>query len=118
MNDRSSLDSLVRSGTSARHSGRLAWASTPGFGRRRLLASSAVVLASSRDFLQGTFEKIHFQSLLRKQPLQFFHFSPRSSFPSLRARHSLARFHACTPLVEHLSINPQFLRKLRHIGTD
>ena len=30
----------------------------------------AAVLASSLDFLQGTFEKIHFQCLLRQQPLQ------------------------------------------------
>src|SRR5688572_1779733 len=116
MNDRSSLDSLGRAGTSARYSGCLAWASIPGFPRRRLLARSDVVLASSRDSLQGTFEKIDFQRLLCQQPLQFIDFL--LPFPALDSRRFPARvrFHPFTPLVQQRAINPQFLRKRRHIG--
>jgi hypothetical protein len=39
-------------------------ASLLGFGRRCQLARIAAPLASSLDFLQGSFEKIHFQSFL------------------------------------------------------
>src|SRR5215469_5338445 len=42
----------------------------PGFGRRCLLASAAAPLASSLDFLQGTFEKTHPHRLFRQHPLQ------------------------------------------------
>src|SRR4029078_13355442 len=68
MNDRSWLGLPARPGTCARYSNRLALASTPGFGRRRLPARYPLGMASSLDFLQGTSEKIHFQCLLRKYP--------------------------------------------------
>jgi hypothetical protein len=45
-------------------------ASLLGFGRRCHLARIAALLASSLDFLQGTFEKIHFQGFLGQQTLQ------------------------------------------------
>jgi hypothetical protein len=45
-------------------------ASLLGFGRRHLLASHTAVPASSLDFLQGTFEKIQLQRLVRQHPLQ------------------------------------------------
>src|SRR5215510_1148986 len=101
MNDRSWLGSLVRSGTYARYSGCLAWASTPGFGRRRRLARSCFVLASSLDFLQGTSEKIHLQCLLSQHPLQFADFFTQ---PSLWRLDSwvffvFPGFHPFTPLV-------------------
>ena len=50
-------------------------ASLPGFGRRCLLASVAALLASSLDFLQGTFEKIHLQRLVNQHALQQSDFS-------------------------------------------
>ena len=56
--------------TCARYSSCLAATSLPGFGRRCLLARPAAPLASSLDFLQGTFEKIHLHRLLAQQPLQ------------------------------------------------
>src|SRR5207245_3213034 len=41
-----------------------------GFGRRCHLASFASPLASSLDFLQGTFEKIHLHRLFCEQSLK------------------------------------------------
>ena len=70
MTDRNPPGSLGPAGTSARHSVCLAAASTPGFGRRRLLATAAAAVASSLDFLQGAFEKIHFQRLIPQQTPQ------------------------------------------------
>src|SRR5262244_1349432 len=55
--------------TCARCSGHLATASLPEFDRRCLLARLAARLASSLDFLQGTFEKIHLQRFLRQNSL-------------------------------------------------
>ena len=55
--------------TSARYPGCLALTSVRGFGRRCRLARLRIALASSLDFLQGTFEKICFQRLVRHQPL-------------------------------------------------
>jgi hypothetical protein len=46
-----------------------ATASLPEFARRWLLARPAALLASSLDFLQATFEKIHLQHLFRQNPL-------------------------------------------------
>src|SRR6516225_5290480 len=60
------LGSLPPVGTSARHSIRLAL--TPfadRCARKRRLATASATPASSLDLLQGTFEKIHFQRLLR-----------------------------------------------------
>jgi hypothetical protein len=45
-----------------------------GFGRRCHLARVAALLASSVDFLQGTFEKIHFHGLLSQQSLELLNF--------------------------------------------
>jgi hypothetical protein len=45
-----------------------------GSGRRCHFARAAVALASSLDFLQGTFEKIHLQSLLCQKLLQAMDF--------------------------------------------
>src|SRR5262245_53031305 len=108
MNDRSWLGSLLRSGTYARYSGCLAWASTPGFGRRRLHARFCFALASSLDFLQGTSEKIHLQCLLSQHSLQFADFFTE---PSLWRVDSWAfivfsDFQPFTPLVQQRSMNP------------
>src|SRR3989442_4584181 len=40
------------------------------FGRRRLRARGPGPLASSLDFLQGSFEKIHLQGFVRQHPLE------------------------------------------------
>src|SRR5215469_6958829 len=53
-----------------RYSGCLAKALLLGSARRSRLASFAALLASSLDFLQGTFEKIHFHGFLGQQLLQ------------------------------------------------
>jgi hypothetical protein len=45
-----------------------------GSGRRCHFARAAVALASSLDFLQGTFEKIHLQGLLCQKLLQAMDF--------------------------------------------
>jgi hypothetical protein len=45
-----------------------------GSGRRCHSARDAVALASSLDFLQGTFEKIHLQGLLCQKLLQAMDF--------------------------------------------
>jgi hypothetical protein len=45
-------------------------ASLLGFGRRCHLDRVAALLASSLDFSQGTFEKIHFQGFLGQQTLE------------------------------------------------
>jgi hypothetical protein len=45
-----------------------------GSGRRCHFARAAVALASSLDFLQGTFEKIHLQSLFCQKLLQAMDF--------------------------------------------
>ena len=45
-----------------------------GFGRRCHFARVAVALASSLDFLQGTFEKIHLQGLFCQKLLQAIDF--------------------------------------------
>ena len=45
-----------------------------GSGRRCHLAGAAVALASSLDFLQGTFEKIHLQGHLCHKLLQAMDF--------------------------------------------
>src|ERR1039458_6316207 len=64
--DRSPPGSPPPTDTFARYSVCLASTSTPGFGRRRRLARLVVGLASSCDFLQGTFEKIHLQRFFRQ----------------------------------------------------
>src|SRR4029077_9974324 len=68
--DRSPPGLPVLTDTSARFPSCLASTLRPGFGRRCLLARAFFPLASSLDFLQGTFEKIHLQRLVRQQPLQ------------------------------------------------
>src|ERR1017187_3254695 len=52
----------------------LAKASLLGFRRRRLLATDTALLASSLDFLQGTFEKIQLQGLVNQHALQLVDF--------------------------------------------
>jgi hypothetical protein len=56
------------------NSGYLAMTSLLGSGRRCHFARDAVALASSLDFLQGTFEKIHLQGLLCQKLLQAMDF--------------------------------------------
>src|SRR5205814_8911769 len=69
-NDRSFPGSLASTHTCARYSSYLAMTSLLAFGRRCHPASSVFLLASSLDFLQGTFEKIHFHRLFGEHSLQ------------------------------------------------
>jgi hypothetical protein len=48
---------------------RLAVTLRPGCGRKCLFSSSVPPAALNLDFLQGAFEKIHLQRLVRKQAL-------------------------------------------------
>src|SRR6266446_5661671 len=78
--DRSPPGLPVLTDTSARYPSCLASTLRPGFGRRCLLARASFPLASSLDFLQGTFEKIYLHRLVRQQPLQLVHFLAECGF--------------------------------------
>jgi catechol 2,3-dioxygenase-like lactoylglutathione lyase family enzyme len=61
--------------------------------RSMLLARPAARLASSLDFLQGTFEKIHLQGLFRQDPLQMIHlFAQSGGARTLSGRSSHPRY--------------------------
>src|SRR6266576_2471013 len=74
----------------------LAMTSLLAFGRRCHPASSVFLLASSLDFLQGTFEKIHFHRLLGELSLHFAALSLQSvPIPAVS-------FQGCSPTVPQL----------------
>ena len=103
--------SPLPAGTSARYSGCLASASRPGSGRRCPPATVAAPLASSLDFLQGTFEKIHLQHLLRQQALQLMDLLAQRRFlpgRQSRLRFRLRRTQLTMPQVQRSSTDPQF----------
>src|SRR4030095_16407049 len=94
----------------------LATASFPGFGRRRLRARVSGLLASSLDFLQGTFEKIHLQRLVHQHPFELMQFSAK------RGLRRTAGDRLCTldkrrelipPFVEQSPMDAELLRQ-RH----
>jgi hypothetical protein len=89
-----------------------------GTARRCHRARVAAILASSLDFLQGTFEKIHFQSLLGQQPLKLFVLPPLEGRAGAWSRRLLSRlndFKLPAPLVEVPPRHPQLPGKRFHI---
>src|SRR6266550_7811051 len=114
-NGRSLPGSLASTHICARYSSCLAMTSLLAFGRRCHPASSVFLLASSLDFLQGTFEKIHFHRLLGEHSLQLMDLltvgrrvraGPRGIFSRLDG----LEFNA--PLVQASPGHPQLLRQL------
>ena len=96
----------------------LARTSLPGSGRRCPLASSAALLASSLDFLQGTFEKIHFQRLFPQQPLQLLGLLTVGQFVRVRPSRLFSRLYQIEfspPFVETPPGYPQFLRQVADV---
>jgi hypothetical protein len=88
-------------------------ASLLGFGRRCHLARVAALLASSLDFLQGTFEKIHFQSFLGQQTLQPMGLLSIRRFMGIRPWCSLSWLEVIElglPLIEASSADSQLFR--------
>ena len=103
--------SPARFGTCARYSGCLAMASLLGSVRRYHLARTAAALASSLDFLQGTFEKIHLQSLLCQELLQEMDFFAVSRCVRAGPRRFVSWLNALqlpAPLVEAPPPYPEF----------
>src|SRR5439155_23440767 len=95
----------------------LAKTSLPGFGRRCLRASNVLLLATSCDFLQGTFEKIYFQCLVGQHWLEPSHLVLKFFFPGFD-RCSLISgrwIKLISPGVHQLALQPQFLRQLRDV---
>jgi hypothetical protein len=89
-----------------------------GFGRRCHLASFAFLLASSLDFLQGTFEKIHLHGLLRQQPLQLMDLLSVRRFMRVRPRcffSWLEVIEFALSLVETPSAHSQFFRQIANV---
>src|ERR1700744_3598122 len=99
--------------TSARYPGCLALTSVPGFGHRCRLARLRIALASSLDFLQGTFEKICFQRFVRHQALQLRPLEPELALPAvLRWRFPIVnRFQLVAPLIEQPSMHTELCRQ-------
>jgi hypothetical protein len=71
--------------------------SLPGFGRRCHLVRATAALASSLDFLQDTFEKIHLHRLLRQHPLQLPGLLTVGRFVRGRLGRFLSWLHHCYP---------------------
>src|SRR5271157_3613442 len=91
-----------------------------GSGRRCHLASAAVALASSLDFLQGTFEKIHLQSLLCQKLLQAMDFLAVSRCVRAGPRRFLSwlnHLQFSAPLIEAPRSYPEFSCQLTDIFT-
>src|SRR6266849_9614322 len=89
-----------------------------GSGRRCHLARAAVALASSLDFLQGTFEKIHLQGLLCQKLLQAMDFLAVSRCVRAGPRRFLSWFNHLqlpAPLVQAPRSYPEFSRQLTDI---
>jgi hypothetical protein len=89
-----------------------------GFGRRCHPASPVFLLASSLDFLQGTFEKIHLHRLLRQQPLQLMDLLSVRRFMRVRPWRwfswlDVIEFGA--PLVKTSSGYSQFFRQIANV---
>ena len=88
--------------------------SLPGSGRRCHFARSAALLVSSLDFLQGTFEKIHFQRLFRQQLLQLVGLFAVGRFVRAGSSRLFSRLHQVEfrpPLVEASRGDPQLSRQ-------
>src|ERR1700678_1526206 len=118
--DRSSPDLLATARTYARSLSRLARASVLGFARRCRLARSVALLASSLDFLQGTFEKIQFQRFLRQKPLQAVSLLAVGPFMCTRSHRLLTRFEQIqfgSPFVETSSSHAELLGQLTDVLT-
>src|SRR5882762_4932969 len=103
----------LTSDTCARYSACLAMTSLLGSGRRCHFARAAVALASSLDFLQGTFEKIHLQGLLCQKLLQAMDFLAVSRCVRAGPRRFFSWFHHLqlpAPLVETPRSYPELSR--------
>src|ERR1700730_7246539 len=91
-----------------------------GSGRRCHFARDAVALASSLDFLQGTFEKIHLQGLLCQKLLQAMDFLAVSRCVRAWPRRFLSWFNhlqLLAPLVQAPRPYAEFSRQLTDIFT-
>jgi hypothetical protein len=91
-----------------------------GFPRRCHLASPVFLLASSLDFLQGTFEKIHLHRLLRQQSLQLMDLLSVRRFMRVRPWlffSWLEVIKLAAPFVETSSGYSQFLRQIAYVVT-
>src|SRR5260370_36926868 len=89
-----------------------------GSGRRCHFARAAVALASSLDFLQGTFEKIHLQGLLCQKLFQAADFLAVSRCVRAGTRRFLSWFNHLqlpAPLVEAPRTYPEFSLSLTDI---
>src|SRR5436190_3857700 len=96
--------------------GYLATASFLGFGRRRLRAGASGLLASSLDFLQGTFEKIHLQRFVHQHPFELMQFSAKRGLRRTagdRLYTLVKRRELIPPFVEQAPMDAEFLRQ-RH----
>src|SRR5215471_6970306 len=104
------LGSLRLTRTSVRRSVCLALTLLPGFGRRCPRARIFFVLASSLDFLQGTFEKIYFLHFLAQETFQLTDLLGKRELPSIWGSDTvrLCRLQLLSPLVQQTAINAQF----------
>ena len=124
---RSALQRTIKTGpadsrpadTCARCLSCLAKASLLGFRRRCPLATDAALLASSLDFLQGTFEKIQFQRLVRQHPLQLADFLPERGLTRVPRRRSSSLWpkgiQLIPPLVQKPPMYVKFLRQCHDV---
>jgi hypothetical protein len=84
--------------------------SSPQFGRRcRLARLRVVLLASSLDFLQGTFEKIGFQRFVRHQPLQLRDLEPEFTLLAVLRRNLavIHRLQTISPFVQQALVHAE-----------
>src|SRR6185312_15845370 len=103
-------------GTFAQYSGCLASTSTSRSGRRCRPARFRVVLASSRDFLQGTPEKIYFQGFVCQRLLQSTVFPLQPALIALFCLpfRAIQRSQLITPLVQHRPMHPKLFGQFQN----
>ena len=93
-------------------------ASPLGFRRRRLLATDTALLASSLDFLQGTFEKIQLHRLVNQHPLQLVDFLTERGLaraPWWRHLAGVEGIKLISPLVQKPPMHTKFLRQFHDV---
>src|SRR5882672_9605004 len=93
-------------------------ASLLGFRRRRLLATDTALLASSLDFLQGTFEKIQLHRLVNQHPLQLVDFLTERGLaraPWWRHLAGVEGIKLISPLVQKPPMHTKFLRQFHDL---
>jgi hypothetical protein len=80
------------------------------FLRRCLLATTGRLATSSPYFLQGTSEKIHFHSFVRKQLLQLEDLLAQHQFPA-SAKGKICFVNPVSPVVENPASHAEFSRE-------